>query len=307
MRQAALPALFVAFASVGVAACSTLGARTDVRPISSSTEMLGSVDLEGALQKGREQMRAGRYGLALTQFRNAAVLDPSSAAAQNGLAVAYTAIGRQDLAQRYFARAIELAPQNLAYRRNYARLNDMLGQDAKTRLAEAKAPAPRLVTAIVDTPVQGAVIALRTSGEGRPRLEALAKQQGPRLAVSHDDKAPIRLVTRSAEENKPASRAAFQKDARATVNMANATPVWRIVTNRAPASTAQGDRQEQGMIERTSASTVRIQTQVASGADAVLQTSALENDACRSRPTLSAAPVIAGVGQLSTRIITCRS
>jgi hypothetical protein len=203
MKHAALPALFAALATMGISACSHLGTRAEVRPISSSNALSGSTDIESALRGARAHMQAGRYGLAISQFRSAALLDPDSAPAQNGLAVAYAAIGREDIARRYFERAIALAPQELSYRRNFARLNDALSQDGETRLAAGETrpgSAPRFAAPIVDVsrPVaQTAVVALHMGGDGRPRLEALDKTEySPRLAVSTDGRQTARLVTR---------------------------------------------------------------------------------------------------------------
>lgn len=69
---------------------------------------------------GREALSNEQYGAAVIAFRNAWLAPEYSAAASNGLAIAYSEIGRPDLAERYFKRAIAEAPGDVRYRSNLA-------------------------------------------------------------------------------------------------------------------------------------------------------------------------------------------
>lgn len=76
------------------------------------------------LELGRAAIRAGNPGNAIVPLRMAA-LDPETAPdAFNALAVAYTQLGRADLAERYFQTAVTLAPNDGRFARNLARFYD---------------------------------------------------------------------------------------------------------------------------------------------------------------------------------------
>ncbi len=108
-----------------------------VRPLAQTGEqMLAQAD---PLAAGKRMLASGNYGSAITAFRTALRLDPASATASNGLAIAYDAIGRPDLARRYFEQSMGLDPDNARYRDNY-RLFVMRTEEANTaRLAQASA------------------------------------------------------------------------------------------------------------------------------------------------------------------------
>ena len=53
------------------------------------------------------------------RWERAAEIDPTYAAAQNNLAVAYEHEGMLDKARRAYERALELAPNNAMIRQNY--------------------------------------------------------------------------------------------------------------------------------------------------------------------------------------------
>ncbi len=90
------------------------------------------------LQRGRAQLDAGLDALAIESFRAEIRVNPESADAYNGLAVAYGRIGRGDLAQRYFETALAKEPGNGKAQANLARLT---GDDVSTvQLAEAALP-----------------------------------------------------------------------------------------------------------------------------------------------------------------------
>ena len=124
----------LAIGAMTLSACSSGRSPLEVRaagqgaaPIQSGAQMA---------QAARQHLDAEQYGLAVGQFRELLIINPDSAFAHNGLAVAYDAIGRTDLARRHFERALLLAPQNATYARNVARL---ASRDAQLALAKAQA------------------------------------------------------------------------------------------------------------------------------------------------------------------------
>lgn len=84
------------------------------------------------LQLGRDALADEQYAKAIIAFRNARLASGETAAALNGMAIAYAGIGRADLAENYFQQAIAEAPDNLRYRDNLQRL-----YDATPRMAAA--------------------------------------------------------------------------------------------------------------------------------------------------------------------------
>jgi LytR cell envelope-related transcriptional attenuator len=74
----------------------------------------GSVDasLQGSRQdplaQGRTHYASGQYGIALNYFQQALIDRPTSPEVMHALAATYEALGRQDLSQRYFDRAVAL-------------------------------------------------------------------------------------------------------------------------------------------------------------------------------------------------------
>ncbi len=95
------------------------------------------------LENGRAALRAGYPARAIEQFRLAALNEEVSADAFNGMAVAYTKLGRADLAERYFKMAVTIDSSNPRYAANLARFyGSDLGQSQRAlamREAEAKA------------------------------------------------------------------------------------------------------------------------------------------------------------------------
>lgn len=63
--------------------------------------------------RGKHYLAAGHLGLAATAFRTALSQGTATAEILNALAVTYDRLGRFDLAQRYYARALELDPESV--------------------------------------------------------------------------------------------------------------------------------------------------------------------------------------------------
>ena len=75
-----------------------------------------------ALEEGRVYLRQGQISAAVASFK-IAQLDPETAPdATNGLGVAYSKLGRPDLADRYFRQAIALRPSDDRFAANLLRL-----------------------------------------------------------------------------------------------------------------------------------------------------------------------------------------
>lgn len=100
-------------------------------PVREATAPDGHTDL--AL--GRQALAEGRYAQAIAAFRMARLEPEYAAEATNGLGVSYAMIGREDLAERFFAEAVALAPGDTRFAANLSRLHD-------TQLARMAAPAP---------------------------------------------------------------------------------------------------------------------------------------------------------------------
>jgi hypothetical protein len=82
-------------------------------------ETSGVVDL---YDDGKRQLAERRFGLAVQRFRQALAADRRSVDVLNGLAVAYAALGRTQLAEVYLQRALELRHDDVATLNNYGRL-----------------------------------------------------------------------------------------------------------------------------------------------------------------------------------------
>lgn len=125
-----------------LAACqSTSGGSSGARASRSSPVAPTLADY-GALQiaLGRQALDDGLYGTAVTAFRNARQVPQWDAAACNGLAIAYSRIGRPDLAERYFTQAMTLAPEEPRYLANLQRFHQaqaMVRDDAERVAAAA--------------------------------------------------------------------------------------------------------------------------------------------------------------------------
>jgi tetratricopeptide (TPR) repeat protein len=118
-------AVALAISSLALSGCQALFGTPSFAERTPSAES-ASLDMSdyftARLEAGRMHMAQGRPGAALTAFRQASY-DPAHAGrAYNGMAVAYTQLGRPDLARRYFTMAVAAEPQDERFARNLARL-----------------------------------------------------------------------------------------------------------------------------------------------------------------------------------------
>jgi len=134
---------FICLASLAAGGCATTQtADVQVRPIGDSSAKLrpGS-----ELADGYAQLALGNVGLAIEGFRKALRQNPNSADAYSGLARAYEAMGRADLARTNYEAALALTPKD-----------------------------PQLLTAV----------AVALDQQGKAKAAAMARQEAASIAAS---------------------------------------------------------------------------------------------------------------------------
>lgn len=168
------------------------------------------------LQRGRAHLDAGLDALAIESFRAEIRVNPESADAYNGLAVAYGRIGRDDLAMRYFETALAKDPSNVRAQTNLAKLTGDVTPDiqlAKATLLPAMVIEPVSIAATFDETTVGHILdnletpVLAVAEISRPDMvqtqpaEVLARQGvlSTRFAA-----APARLATTASFSPNPA-------------------------------------------------------------------------------------------------------
>jgi hypothetical protein len=178
--------LLAALASSALGGCAGRDEKVGVRLLQPTDGAVpGSPD--ALVAAGRQSLEQQHYGLAISQFRTALQGSETSAAAHNGLAIAYASLGRVDLARRHFELAMAHAPGDESYRRNFARLAGAeaprgAAGAASMALAEAgqppqSAPAPNSVVSVVP-----GVSMLRTAGtQGAATLAVVRRTFGTML------------------------------------------------------------------------------------------------------------------------------
>lgn len=114
------------------------------------------------LEAGRAHLAGGHPTKAIEAFRQASYNPAFAPEAYNGMAVAYAAMGRQDVARDMFVRAIDLDPTDMRFRRNLAKVDEqiMLAQQAAPVTAEP-------VAAPAEPVAQTAAVAV-----AKPRVKA---------------------------------------------------------------------------------------------------------------------------------------
>ena len=129
-----------------LAILAVLNACSPVNFGSKRTNSASSVDMSdyfaARLAVGKQQLAQNRPTKAIEAFRQASYDERQAADAYNGMAVAYTMLGRDDVAHRLFERAIEANPMDQRYVRNLARLNSKasLPSDNSEQFARQELP-----------------------------------------------------------------------------------------------------------------------------------------------------------------------
>jgi tetratricopeptide (TPR) repeat protein len=115
------------------------------------------------LDVGRENLREGNLATAARYLREAQLHPTTRAEATNALGVVYIRLGRLDVAQRYFADAVELEPENARYMTNLARierdvsfaeLRAMDRSQEATQVAESTPAIPAIAAPVDAGPVE---------------------------------------------------------------------------------------------------------------------------------------------------------
>jgi tetratricopeptide (TPR) repeat protein len=115
------------------------------------------------LEAGREHLQQGNLTKAIEAFRQASYNPATAPEALNGMGVAYSMMGRNDVARGLFERAIEKDPVDQRYWRNLARVDDqiMLAKALPASGTVTAEAAPALAQAAAASRVQAA--SLRTT------------------------------------------------------------------------------------------------------------------------------------------------
>jgi tetratricopeptide (TPR) repeat protein len=152
MRSGAVSCTVVA--TMVLASCSFGPRLQSALPVVRDVPVLAGLSPQDSLARARTYLASRQYGLAIELFR-AAGRDPAlELDSLNGLAIAYDGIGRGDLAERYFQKALALRTDDPRTRRNLSAFYAASGQQAKRQalLADANIDRPAEATvAIADT------------------------------------------------------------------------------------------------------------------------------------------------------------
>ena len=99
------------FVGLCVAACAGRSEKIEIRPVGSTSP---ARPVNEQIAYARSQLALGSPGLALEAFRKAERDQPDNPLAISGIADSYAAMGRNDLARRYYEEALALTPQDPA-------------------------------------------------------------------------------------------------------------------------------------------------------------------------------------------------
>ena len=135
---------FVVVTAAALASCSVGPQFRAGLPTVRSVPVLAGLAPVESLARARTYLASRQYGLAIELFRAAGKDQALELDSLNGLAIAYDAIGRADLAQRYFEKALALRGDDPRTRRNLAAFYGASGQPQKQAalLADAVPQAP---------------------------------------------------------------------------------------------------------------------------------------------------------------------
>ena len=134
------------------------------------------------LEAGKAALREGRTVAAIDAFMIARSFESEAPAAYNGLAIAYSRLGREDLAERFFQEAVARAPEETRYRSNLATFYSRHGLPRMNAPALAIAPVEPVVdaapvlamaSAAIDSPARvktASRVTARTPASGLQRI-----------------------------------------------------------------------------------------------------------------------------------------
>lgn len=181
----------VAVMALALGGCQILGIggpRMARAPADADAALIASFGSD-QLEAGRTALKEGRTVAAIDAFMIAKSFEREAPAAYNGLAVAYSRLGREDLAERFFQEAIARAPDDTRFRANLATFYVRHGIPRATQPALAIAevepvvgPVPLLAEA---APVR---IERAASVEPASKVSARAPSSGLRRISRHEVK-----------------------------------------------------------------------------------------------------------------------
>lgn len=102
---------------LGLAGCALEDAK--LTPVFKTATAERSANWQAIYQIGKARLSAGYYGLALQKFRIAFAKNPKSIAVMNALAATYDRLGRAELAEVYYAKALAIEPDSVQTLNNY--------------------------------------------------------------------------------------------------------------------------------------------------------------------------------------------
>lgn len=112
----------IAILALSLGACQALsfGSRgLNKNPAQASTENIDISDyFTGRLNAGKSLLDRHQYGAALVAFKQARYDSRIAGDAYNGMAIAYSHLGRADLAERFFLKAVSFQPENKKFAHN---------------------------------------------------------------------------------------------------------------------------------------------------------------------------------------------
>lgn len=146
-----LPKGMTSLIALGLLAGCTLGPRLQTGiPEVRDVPVLAGLAPQESLARARTFLASKQYGLAIELFKGASRDPALEVESLNGLAIAYDAIGRRDLAERYFQRALAANPADGRTQRNLAALYAVTGQQQKRSALLAVAAEPERHAALAE-------------------------------------------------------------------------------------------------------------------------------------------------------------
>lgn len=133
MIVAIRPLPWILASSFFLASCS-FGPQLQTRmPQVRNVPVLANLEPREALARARAFLASKQFGLAIELFKGAGRDPALQVDSLNGMAIAYDGIGRADLAERYFQKALALRADDDRTRRNLATFYAASGQQEKRR------------------------------------------------------------------------------------------------------------------------------------------------------------------------------
>lgn len=180
----------VAVMALALGGCQVLGIggpRMARAPADADPALIANFGSE-QLELGRTALKEGRTVAAIEAFMIAKSFEREAPAAYNGLAVAYSRLGREDLAERFFQEAVARAPDDTRFRANLANFYVRHGIPRSTQPALAIAPVEPLVAPapeLAAAPVQADPVA---AVDAKSKVSARTPSSGLRRISRHEVK-----------------------------------------------------------------------------------------------------------------------